>query len=202
MRATDRERVAGLVLAAGAGRRYGQPKALVEVGGRPLVVRAVDTLLAAGCDPAAVVVGARSDQVRALIADTPALVVDNPDWPTGMASSLRAGLVALAGTDAVAVVVLLVDMPGITVAAVRRLSRHARSDTLSAAVYGQRRGHPVLLGRDHWAAVAASATGDAGARGYLADHADLVVGVDCTDVADPTDLDVPGDAAGLPGDVT
>ncbi|HEX6498881.1 MAG TPA: nucleotidyltransferase family protein [Micromonosporaceae bacterium] len=182
------------MLAAGAGRRYGRPKALVEIDGRPLVARAVDTLVAAGCDPVAVVVGAASEKVRALLAGLPAVAVDNPEWGTGMASSLRAGLRALAGTDAVAVVVLLVDMPGITAAAVRRLTGYARSDVLATARYGRRRGHPVLLGRAHWDAVAACATGDAGARGYLARHADRVVGVECGDVADPTDLDVPSGA--------
>ena len=117
--------VAGLVLAGGAGRRYGMPKALVRSGDRLWVERAADTLAAGGCDDVLVVLGAAADRVRAT---APALrYVDNPDWPTGMASSLRAGLVALAGTEAVAAVILLVDMPGVTPAAVRQIAAHAGS---------------------------------------------------------------------------
>ncbi len=181
--------VAGLVLAAGAGRRYGMPKALVTYRGELLVRRAAGTLRAAGCAPTPVVVGARADQVRRLVPDLD--LVDNPDWATGMASSLRTGLAALAGTPATAVVVLLVDMPGVTPAAVRAIAAHASPDALVTGGYGDRRSHPVLLGREHWAGVTATATGDRGARDYLRAHADEVRVVPVGDVADDTDLDVP-----------
>jgi CTP:molybdopterin cytidylyltransferase MocA len=182
-------RIAGLVLAAGGGRRYGMPKALVRSGGRLWVERAADTLAAAGCDDILVVLGAAADRVRAA---APALrYVDNQDWPTGMASSLRAGLAALAGTDAVAAVILLVDMPGVTPAAVRRIAAHAAPDALAIGGYGDRRGHPVLLGRDHWSGAAAAATGDRGARDYLRAHVDLVRVVPVGDVADDADVDHP-----------
>jgi CTP:molybdopterin cytidylyltransferase MocA len=181
---------AGLVLAAGEGRRYGMPKALVSLAGRLLVERALVTLREGGCDPLAVVLGAAADEVRARADLGAALVVGNPDWATGMGSSLRAGLAALADTPAVAVAVLLVDTPGITPAAVARVLGHGGPDALAAASYQGRQGHPVLLGRAHWAGVAALATGDRGARPYLAGHA--VTLVPCDDVADGTDLDVPG----------
>jgi molybdenum cofactor cytidylyltransferase/nicotine blue oxidoreductase len=108
-----------------------------------------------------------------------------------MASSLRAGLTALGErSDPVdAALVLLVDMPGMTAAALARLADGAGPGTLAVARYDGVRGHPVLLGRDHWAGVIGTATGDEGARRYLAAHA--VVEVDCTGLADPTDLDVP-----------
>jgi nicotine blue oxidoreductase len=182
-------RVAGLVLAAGAGRRYGMAKALVEHRGELLVRRAAGTLRAAGCGPVLVVVGASAPQVR--VAAPELTYVDNPRWATGMGSSLRTGLAALAGTPAEAVVVLLVDMPGISPAAVRRIAGHATPDALATGGYGDRRGHPVLLGRRHWAGVAAAAVGDRGARDYLRDHAHRVRVVDVGDVADDTDLDVP-----------
>ena len=166
------------------------PKALVVYEGRLLVQRASDTLAAAGCSPIRVVLGAAADRVRELAPDLPP-AVDNPDWPTGMGSSLRAGLAALAGTPAVAVVVLLVDMPGVTPEAVRRLAALGGPGALAMGGYDGRRGHPVLLGRDHWAGVAAAATGDKGARDYLRAHADLVHVVPVADVADDTDLDVP-----------
>lgn len=182
-------KVAGLVLAAGAGRRYGMAKALVEHRGELLVRRAAGTLRAAGCGPVLVVVGASAAQVRAA---APELThVDNPQWATGMGSSLRTGLTALAATPAEAAVVLLVDMPGITPAAVRRIAAHTAPDALATGGYGDRRGHPVLLGRRHWAGVAVAATGDRGARDYLRDHADHVRVVEMGDVADDTDLDVP-----------
>lgn len=181
--------VAGLVLAAGAGRRYGRAKALVEYHGELLVRRAAGTMRAAGCDPVLVVVGASAAQVRATAPEL--TLVDNPGWATGMGSSLRTGLSALADAPAEAVVVLLADMPGVTPAAVRRVAAHAAPGALVAGGYAGRRGHPVLLGRRHWAGVAAAATGDRGARDYLRDHAGQVRVVDVGDVSDDTDLDRP-----------
>jgi CTP:molybdopterin cytidylyltransferase MocA len=189
--------VAGLVLAAGAGRRYGGPKALVEYEGERLVDRAVGTLRAGGADPVVVVLGAAADEVRAAARLEGCTVLENPDWDTGMGSSLRAGLAALAATDATATVVLLVDMPGITPAAVRRVAGRAGADALATAGYrdqwGQRDrwGHPVLLGREHWPGVAQLAVGDVGARPYLRNHAAAVQVVACGDVAYDDDLDTP-----------
>uniref|UniRef100_UPI0013020E27 nucleotidyltransferase family protein n=1 Tax=Amycolatopsis lexingtonensis TaxID=218822 RepID=UPI0013020E27 len=82
--------VAGLLLAAGAGRRFGGPKALAELDGEPLVRRALRTLTAAGCTPIRVVLGAAADQVRPLLPD-PEAAVFAEDWQTGMGASLRAG---------------------------------------------------------------------------------------------------------------
>jgi CTP:molybdopterin cytidylyltransferase MocA len=184
--------IAGLVLAAGAGRRFGMPKALVPYRGSLLVHRAAATLTAAGCGRTVVVVGAQAERVRNA---APGLeLVENPEWATGMASSLRAGLAALHGGAATAAVVLLVDMPGVTPEAVRRVLRHAARGALAIGGYGDRRGHPVLLGRDHWAAVAATAAGDRGARDYLRAHEGILHTVAVGDVADDRDLDSPEEA--------
>jgi nicotine blue oxidoreductase len=116
--------------------------------------------------------------------------VETPDWADGMGASLRAGLAALDETDADAAVVHLVDLPGVTAAAVARLAAVAGPDVLARAAYGGRPGHPVLLGRAHWAGVRAAAVGDAGARGYLAARADVTL-VECGDLAAPDDVDTP-----------
>jgi molybdenum cofactor cytidylyltransferase/nicotine blue oxidoreductase len=182
--------VAGLVLAAGGGRRYGMPKALVEYEGSLLVERAVRTARAV-CDPVLVVLGAQAVDVWRTADLDGATVLANRDWETGMASSLRTGLDGLRGWPGRvdAALVTLVDVPGMTPEALRAVAAHAAPDALAVAAYDGVRGHPVLLGREHWAGVAETATGDEGARRYLADRA--VTEVDCTGLADPTDLDVP-----------
>jgi molybdenum cofactor cytidylyltransferase/nicotine blue oxidoreductase len=185
--------VAAVVLAAGGGRRYGMPKALVEYEGSLLVERAVRTAREV-CDPVLVVLGAQAVDVWQRADLDGATVLANRDWDTGMASSLRTGLDGLRGYPArvECALVLLVDMPGMTPAALERVAALAAPDALAVATYDGVRGHPVLLGREHWAGVAATATGDEGARRYLAAHE--VTEVDCTGLADPTDLDVPPDA--------
>ncbi|MCD0451505.1 nucleotidyltransferase family protein [Actinocorallia sp. API 0066] len=178
--------VPGLLLAAGAGRRYGMPKALAPTPDEPgvlLVEHGVRTLRKAGCAPVVAVLGAQARRVPPLPG---VIVVVNADWASGMGSSLRAGLAAL---EADAVVVLLVDTPGITPEAVSRVAEGAGRGTLRVATYGGAWGHPVVLGRDHWEGVSELAVGDVGARPYLKRHAPEPV--PCDDVADGTDLDVP-----------
>jgi len=181
---------AAVVLAAGGGRRYGMPKALVEYEGSLLVERAVRTAREV-CDPVLVVLGARAVDVWRQADLGGATVLANQDWETGMASSLRVGLDGLRAWPGRvdAALLLLVDMPGMTPDALRRIAEHASPTALAVATYDGVRGHPVLIGREHWVGVARTATGDEGARGYLAAHD--VVEVDCTGLADPTDLDVP-----------
>ncbi|WP_258342584.1 nucleotidyltransferase family protein [Saccharopolyspora gregorii] len=186
-------RVAGVVLAAGAGRRFGMPKALVDYRGTLLVDRAARVLTDSGCAPVLVVLGAAEAEVRAAAELRGVDVVSNPDWDSGMGSSFRAGLTALAGesADVAAALFLPVDMPGVTAEAVRRVAAHAAPDALAAASLDQRRSHPVLLGRAHWRGAAATAVGDAGARGYLRDHA--VTLVRCDGVSEGFDIDRPAD---------
>jgi CTP:molybdopterin cytidylyltransferase MocA len=180
----------GLVLAAGDGSRLGIPKALVVGGdGVPWVARAVGALADGGAERVYVVVGADADAARAAVPDA-AYVVEAAEWREGMGASLRAGLAAVAAaSDASAVVVLLVDTPGVGSAVVRRMAGRAAPAALARATYGGSPGHPVLIGREHWAGVAASARGDRGARDYLNDHG--AVDVECGDIADGTDIDTP-----------
>ncbi|MGN9789733.1 nucleotidyltransferase family protein [Streptomyces sp. OZ13] len=185
--------VAGLLLAAGGGRRLGgRPKALLEHRGSPLVEHAVRTLREGGCGPVHVVLGAAADRVREEADLTGCVVRDNPAWEEGMGSSLRVGLASLGAADAA--LVLLVDQPGIGAEAVARVRAAYRSrSSLAAAAYGGRRGHPVLFGADRWDGIAAGAEGDQGARAYLRAHADAITLVECGDVAQEYDIDTPED---------
>ncbi|HEY3008977.1 MAG TPA: nucleotidyltransferase family protein [Micromonosporaceae bacterium] len=184
-----------MVLAAGAGRRIGGAKALLRHGNALLVERAAGTLHEAGCDPVVVVLGAQAALVQATAELNGAEVVVNRAWGTGMGSSLRAGLGALANTDAEAVVVVLVDMPGVTAAAVRRIAALPYPQVLVCATYAKRRDHPMLLGREHWAGIATLANADVGARPYLMAHAGEILDVACDDIADGVDIDTADVAA-------
>jgi CTP:molybdopterin cytidylyltransferase MocA len=169
----------------------GRPKALVELDGEPLVRRALRVLADGGCDPLVVVLGAAADDVRTVLPPGVQAVVA-ADWAEGMGASLRAGITALeqATPPPAAALVHLVDLPGVTAAAVARLAGHASPAALARAAYTGVPAHPVLLGREHWAGVRAAAIGDAGARRYLAGHPALTL-VECGDVADPDDVDTP-----------
>ncbi|MGV9555654.1 nucleotidyltransferase family protein [Streptomyces sp. NPDC003401] len=193
------DRVAGVLLAAGGGRRLGgRPKALLTHRGRPLVEHAAEALRAAGCTRVHVVLGAAADAVRERARLDGCAVVVNPDWERGMGGSLRAGLDSLAGTGARAALVCLVDQPGIGERALARvLASYEDETSLVSAAYDGRRGHPVLLGAAHWAGVAAGATGDRGARGYLAAHEEEIRLVECGDVARPYDVDTVEDLVHL-----
>jgi nicotine blue oxidoreductase len=191
--ATGPPDVAGLVLAAGAGRRFGMPKALVSYAGQLFVQRAVGVLTAGGCAPVTAVLGAAAERVRA---ELPGLnAVDNPHWASGMGSSLRVGLDAV--TTSQAVIVLPVDTPGVTAEAVRRLAERATPNALLRASYHGEAGHPVLIGREHWTGVYQLATGDGGAREYLRRHPPELLA--CEDISDGRDVDRPADLYDLHG---
>lgn len=185
--------VHGVLLAAGAGRRMGTPKALVE----DWAARSVDALRGGGCTDVLVVIGARAEEVRERLAPLAVAplritVVEAADWADGMSASLRTGLSALAGHDPApeAALVTLVDLPDVGPDVVARvLAAPVGPGTLRRAAYHHRPGHPVLIGRHHWPAVIATATGDAGARAYLARHD--VETVECGDLATGRDRDHP-----------
>jgi CTP:molybdopterin cytidylyltransferase MocA len=190
--------IAGVLLAAGEGSRFGQPKALVELNGQTLAARGVGLLRAGGADPILVVTGA----VPLALDGT--LTVDNPQWRTGMGSSLRAALQALTeadrgpeiGPDIGAVVVALADQPLVGAEAVARLIAAYRGGaSVAVAAYDGQPRNPVLLAREHWPEVIATATGDQGARAFLRSRPELVTLVECGDTGRPDDIDTPADLA-------
>ncbi|MEV0091258.1 nucleotidyltransferase family protein [Streptomyces sp. NPDC050738] len=188
-------RVAGLLLAAGGGRRLGgRPKALLEHRGRPLVEHAVEVLREGGCEVVHVVLGAAAAEVRERAELPGCVLVENPEWEEGMGSSLRAGLGSLASSGLGGALVSLVDQPGIGARAVARVLDAYRSPTsLAAAAYDGKRGHPVLFGAGHWEPIAESAVGDRGARDYLRAHREAITLVECGDVAEDYDIDTAAD---------
>ena len=186
-------------LAAGEGSRFGQPKALVELDGQTLAERGVNLLRAGGADPILVVVGAAPIELNGTH------TVYNSEWRTGMGSSLRAALQALAadpldGMHVGAVVVALADQPLVGSEAVARLIAAYRDGaSVAVATYDGQPRNPVLLAREHWAEVIATATGDQGARTFLRARPDLVTPVDCGDTGRPDDIDTPADLARITG---
>ncbi|WP_411286283.1 NTP transferase domain-containing protein [Lapillicoccus sp.] len=178
--------VVGVLLAAGAGRRFGGPKALArDDDGTSWLLRSVQAL--GPCAEIVVVLGAEAERAAALLPMSVARIRAD-DWADGMGASLRSGLTALAETSHDAALVSLVDLPDVDAAVVARLAAAAGGpDVLARAAYDGVPGHPVLLGRDHWAGVVETASGDRGARDYLAAHE--VALVECGDLATGVDVD-------------
>ncbi|HLI58983.1 MAG TPA: nucleotidyltransferase family protein [Solirubrobacteraceae bacterium] len=160
---------AGLVLAAGAGTRFGTaPKQLARLGDRPLLQWAIDAQTAvdpALLDPVVVVLGSHAAEIRAAIDLGRAVAVVCPDWEAGQSASLRCGLQAIGDADRV--VVTLGDAPFVSSELIARFAGDGEP-TPARAVYDARPGHPVALGREQIAALrAAGPDRDEGARGLL-----------------------------------
>lgn len=196
------ERVAGVVLAAGAASRYRSQKLLAPLRGKPLLQHAVDAACASTLDPVVVVLGADAEAIAAGITTGRARIVRNPEHASGQASSLRAGVRAIAdasvsGGGAVpvdALVVLLGDQPGVTAALLDAVVARQRETGAPAVrcVQDGRRSPPTLLHRDLWLEIEAL-RGDVGAREILARRSDVAdLSVDRA-LAQLDDIDTPGD---------
>ncbi len=180
-----------LVLAAGAARRFGSPKQLVRISGRPLLHVVISRGVEVAGHSVTVVLGAYAAQLAPLLRHTPATVVVNRHWSEGMGSSIRAGIAALPGTAA-AVLILLADQPSVSTEDLRRLvgAWRRQPTQLVAAQYDSDTGVPAIFPR--WCLAELGALrGDQGARVLLRRHADRLVHIPMPSAA--IDIDTPED---------
>jgi CTP:molybdopterin cytidylyltransferase MocA len=190
--------IAGVVLAAGAGRRFGGGKQLAELDGRPLLEHALAEAEQSGLEARFVVLGANAEKILATVDLHGHEAVVCADWDEGMAASLRAGVSAARAAGADAILITLGDQPRVTAEAMARvLGARGGPDGTSRAVrasYDGVPGHPALLEGSLFEALLAL-RGDEGARDvFKSANTHLVV---CDDVAVPTDVDVIDDLAAL-----
>jgi CTP:molybdopterin cytidylyltransferase MocA len=179
--------VSAIVLAAGAGSRFGGGKLLARLGGQPLIQAVLDNLRQAPVDEVIVVVGADAERLREVCEPYGVRTVANEEWERGQSTSVLAGLRASGGRAAV---VLLGDQPFVGAEAVERLvAAFAEGAKVTVATYGGKRRNPVLFSREVWPLLEAELAGDEGARSVLRRHPELVVEVPCDGVGDPVDVD-------------
>jgi molybdenum cofactor cytidylyltransferase len=184
--------VAAIVLAAGRSTRMGaENKLLADIGGKPMVRRVVETALASKARPVLVVTGHMAADVARQLAGLDVVPVSNPDYATGLASSLKAGLRAVP-PGCGGVVVLLGDMPHIAVDHIDRLigAFAAAPDSIIVPVHEGRQGNPVLWARGYFPQLL-QLEGDAGARRLIAGHGAQVREVEVGSDAVFADVDTP-----------
>lgn len=185
----DHAGVSAIVLAAGAGSRFGGGKLLARLGERSLIAAVLENLRGAPVDETIAVVGADAERLREICERYGVRTIENEDWERGQSTSVLAGLRAC-GEESRAVVVLLGDQPLVGAGAVERLVAAFTSGTkVAVATYGGRRRNPVLFSREVWPLLEAELAGDEGARPVLRRHPELVVEVPCDGVGDPVDVD-------------
>lgn len=181
-------RAVGVLLAAGAGRRYGKPKVLVD----GWLETAVHALGGGGCADVIVVLGA------ARVPAPPGVtMVTAADWRQGLSASVRTGLGEAERLRADYAVLHVVDTPDVGAAVVARVLNRAMASPsgLARAYFGDRPGHPVAIARRHWPGVLAQMSGDQGAAAYLRSSPD-VESVQCADLATGRDIDQSADEPG------
>jgi len=188
---------AGLLLAAGEGRRLGRPKALLDADGELFVERGVRVLRGGGCEPVVVVLGAAAADIVARAHLDDVIVVVNEGWPEGIGSSLRAGLASLHELGAGRAVVALADQPGVTADVVRRIVGSPSPAAAVVASYAGRPGNPARLDHEIWDEVSALAVGDVGARAWMRAHPERVDHIACDDLGNDDDIDTADDLARL-----
>jgi molybdenum cofactor cytidylyltransferase len=187
---------AGLILAAGLGRRFGGRKLLADLGGRPILQHPLDLAAAAGLDPIVVVLGSDAADLEAACTWRGETRIVNPRPEEGMSSSVRLGVARLAETDARRTLVLLGDQPRLALEQVQVLLGAAEDPArpIIVPLYGGVPGNPVLLERAAWP-LAAELTGDSGMSQLFRSRPDLVRYVDVP--GSNPDVDTPEDLGAL-----
>ncbi len=181
--------VSAVVLAAGAGSRFGGRKLLAPFGRKTLIGATLSGLRGAPVDEIIAVVGEDAEELGEVCGPYGVRIVENPDWAAGMSTSVRAGLAAL-GPEARAAVFLLADQPLVGTEAVARLvAAFEEGASVAVATYGGAPRNPVLFAREVWPLVGREVSGDEGARRFVRRHPELVTEVPCDGVADPADVD-------------
>ena len=192
-------RLACLVLAAGRSTRMGANNKLLEdFAGKPIVRHVVEAACASVASAVVVVTGHQSEVVRAVLAGCDVTFVDNPDYASGLASSLRVGLAALPSNSDGAFVTLG-DMPEITAGHLNQLAAAfapKENRAIVTPVRHGKRGNPVLWGAQFFAEMQA-ATGDTGAKHLIGLYGDQVAEVDVSSDAVLNDIDTPEALAAL-----
>ena len=180
-----------IVLAAGASTRFGSPKQLVRVAGRPLLHSALARAADVAGSAVSVVLGAHAAELTPLLTHSQALIVINRDWREGIASSIRAGVSRLP-PSCNAVLLMLADQAAVTAEDLKRLvsAWRRQPDYIVAARYGMTTGVPAVFPRSVFADLAAL-RGDTGARALLQRNPDRVVRVPMASAA--IDIDTPED---------
>jgi len=186
-------RIAGVVLAAGVSRRFGRPKQLARLGDRTMIERIVDIALASAVDEVGVVLGAHADDVRGVLGERDITFVVDERYAEGQGTSLASGIRALPD-DVDAAVILLGDQPEIESRVIDRVvaARQSSGASIVMAEYGLERGHPVLFGREHFAALM-ELNGDQGGKEIIRLHTDNVAVVPADRESVPPDIDTRDD---------
>lgn len=185
-----------VILAAGGATRFGAPKQLLRYHGESLVRHAARVAVATTCRPVVVVTGAAADAVERELVDLDLSIVLNVDWPTGIATSFRTGIVAIAAHAVDAAVIILADQPEITAETIARVvtQQRATGKPIVACDYGGTLGPPTLFTRRFFAELCAL-RGDEGARRLFHRYPDELATVAAPEAA--LDVDTPADAARL-----
>jgi molybdenum cofactor cytidylyltransferase len=189
-------KIGAVVLAAGASSRMGSDKLLTELGGQAMVRRVVEAVLGSEASPVIVVTGHKAEAVREALPGHSVRFINNPDFPSGLSSSLKLGLKALP-EDCDGAVIVLGDMPAVTPALIDKLIgafAPAEGRALCVATHGGKRGNPVLFARRFFEEIE-SIEGDVGARGLIGAYPDLVCEVEADSDAPLIDIDTPEDLA-------
>lgn len=185
--------VCAIVLAAGESRRMGAQKMLLPFGGATVITHIVDQILRSAVRKVYVVVGHEGERVAAQLSDRPVSIVANPDYKSGMLSSVRCGLRALA-QECDAIMVALGDLPGITTGLIDEMVRvfATTEKGILVPLYNGRRGHPVLFSIGYRDEIL-TRHDDMGLRGLLRANPDDVFELDVSSPAVLTDMDFPED---------